>query len=237
MIMLILFSLSGYKLPHYLVALLPFASLFCASFIAEKSGNTIWEKIIWTIQIITITLAFLALACMVAWAFPITNILMITLSILLLVLVFYFYKSEMYSRTQRSVAASVSVVLLGFFLLNTNFYPMLLKYQGGNELAFAVRKKINAANIYAWKDMQSSSFFFYMQSMRKQFTDSIVSNGKSCWLLFDTKDEKDILAAGYKTGLRYEAKDYEITRLNLKFLNPDTRDAQCGRMVLAEVTK
>ncbi len=236
-VLLILFSLSGYKLPHYLDAILPFSSLFCASFIAEKRMNKQWEKIFFVLQSIVVAGSLAVLAFANAWVFPLSNFLRIIIAVFLLALLFYFFKSEYYSRLQRSVAVSVAVMVLAFFLLNTNFYPQLLQYQGGNELAFAARKKTDVSNVYAWQDMQSSSFFFYIASIRKQFNDNALTGGKPCWLLFDARDENQIVAKGYKLGQRFEAWDYEITRLNLKFLNPATRKAQCGKMILAEITK
>ncbi|MGB2703011.1 MAG: hypothetical protein WBC81_05055, partial [Chitinophagaceae bacterium] len=136
---------------------------------------------------------------------------------------------------QKGVAASVATMALCFFLLNSNFYPTLLKYQGGNELALATKGTVNPADVYFWKEMQSSSFSFYTASLRQQFTDSVLQTGKKAWLLFDKNSEEEIKQAGYKLGNRFSVLDYEITKLDLKFVNPEKREKQCTKMVLAEI--
>jgi hypothetical protein len=164
---------------------------------------------------------------------------------LLLSVVFYFIKTTVLDRMQKAVGLSVATITLCFFLLNSNFYPKLLTYQGGNELAAATyhplytnnRGDINPEDVYFWKDMQSSSYSFYTRSLRQQFADSVVQPGKKIWLLFDIHSEPDIIKSGYQFGQRYSTLDYEVTKLDLKFLNPIKRKDQCTRMVLAELLK
>ena len=57
------------------------------------------------------------------------------------------------------------------------------------------------------------------------------------WLLFDVRDEEEIKQAGYNFGLRYSSADYEITKLDIKFINPKRREAECTELVLAELVK
>ena len=156
--------------------------------------------------------------------------------VLFLALIFYFIKSSMFNPIQRSVLIPVATMILLFFLLNKNFYQQLLKYQGGNQLAFKTEGKVDPNEVYFWKQTQSSSFNFYSGSLRKQFNDSLLSSKENVWLLYDIRDEADI-SQQYKIGQRYETVDYEITKIDVKFINPDTRDKQLTKMVLARVTK
>jgi hypothetical protein len=142
-----------------------------------------------------------------------------------------------YSHLQKAVTVSVAAMSFSFFLLNSNFYPQLLQYQGGNKLAHAARGKLNPADVYFWKETQSSSFVFYTASLRKQFDDSVLQKDKRIWLLFDTRDEEQVKQAGYKLGQRYSTTDYEVTKLDIKFINPATRENQCNEMVVAEISK
>jgi hypothetical protein len=143
----------------------------------------------------------------------------------------------MYSSLQKSITASVATMALLFFLLNSNFYPQLLQYQGGNMLAFATKGKLNPADVYFWKETYSSSFNFYTATLRKPFTDSVLQTGKKIWLLYDIRNEEEIKLAGYKQGKRFSTLDYEITKLDIKFVNPIRREKECTRMVLAEIGK
>jgi len=173
----------------------------------------------------------------IPWAFPLKNIWLITGVVLLLAIVFYFIKSSAYNRLQKAVAVSVATMALTFFILNSNFYPLLLSYQGGNELAFTTKGKVNPADVYFWKETQSSSFNFYTATLRQQFIDSVLQTSKKVWLLFDVQNEEEIKQAGYQLGKRFSTFDYEITKLDLKFVNPVTRQKQCTSMVLAEIER
>jgi hypothetical protein len=235
LVMLIVVSLSGFKLPHYLNIVFPTSSVLVAAFIIQKKDNLKWIKTISIIQFIIVGLLLLLDAVINAWAFPVKSIWVIAGVILLLAVVFYFIKSAAYNRLQKAVAVSAAVMIFSFFLLNSNFYPQLLKYQGGKELATAVRGKLNPEDVYFWKNTFSSSFNFYSKSLYQPFADSVLQPGKKFWLIYDIRDEEEIKKAGYQLGQRFSVLDYEVTKLDIKFVNPATRGKQCSMMVLAEL--
>ena len=236
-------SFSGFKLPHYLNIIFPTTAVMTASFIISKQEQPKWYKGIVAVQSVTIILLLLAIALINTWVFPVKNIMTTVGLVLLLAVVFYFIKSAVYNRLQKVVATSVATMAFCFFLLNTNFYPQLLTYQGGNELALATKGKVNPDDVYFWSTTQSSSYTFYTSTLRKQFTDSVLRPGlpaglaRKIWLLFDIKNEEEIKQAGYNFGQRFSVLDYEITKLDIKFVNPEKREKQCTRMVLAEISR
>jgi len=153
-----------------------------------------------------------------------------------LAIVFYFLKKERLDLRQKGIGISVTVMVVSFFLLNTNFYPQLLKYQGGNELAKKIKGNVDPANIYFWKDNYSSSFNFYTATERQQFDDSIFNKGKKpIWLLFDKNNLNEIKQTGYKIGLTYSTPDFGITKLNIKFINPAIRKNELTEMIVGEI--
>ncbi len=235
-IMLVLISLSDFKLPHYLNITFPAASVMTASFLLAKQSQPVWIRAIFFLQIILSLLLLFLSGILNAWLFPVKNVWIIAGLILLLAVVFYFFKSSVYARLQRVVAIPVSVMILLFFLLNTNFYPQLLTYQGGNELAFAIKGKVDPANIYFEKSSYSPSFNFYMSILRKPFADSLLQPGKKVWVLVEEKYLEDFTKKGYQFGRQYETIRYKVTRLNAKFLNPATRKKQCSKLILMEVS-
>jgi 4-amino-4-deoxy-L-arabinose transferase-like glycosyltransferase len=236
-IMVLIVSFSGFKLPHYLNIVFPVSAVMAASFIISKQKDKGWTRRIFTIQSTIIALLLLIAGIINGWAFAPTKAWVVAGTILLLAVVFHFIKSKVYSPLQKAVTFSVATMAFVFFLLNSNFYPQLLTYQGGNELAFAARKKINSADIYFWNNNYSSSFNFYTASLRKPFADSVLQPGKKTWLLYNIHFEEEIKSAGYKVVPRYTAIDYEITRLNIKFVNPASREKECTKLVLAEISR
>ena len=234
---LLVVSFSGFKLPHYLNIVFPTSSVLVAAFIARKKDNLKWVKTFYSIQFVIVSLLLLLVGIINTWAFPVKSSWVIVGVVLLLAVVFYFMKSQTYGRLQKAVAISVAVMVFSFFLLNSNFYPLLLNYQGGNKLAAISRGKINPDAVYFWKNTYSSSFNFYTKTLRKPFADSVLQQGKKIWLVYDIKDEGEILQAGYKIGQVFSALDYEITKLDIKFVNPLKREKQCTRMMLSEISR
>jgi 4-amino-4-deoxy-L-arabinose transferase-like glycosyltransferase len=235
--MLLIVSFSGFKLPHYLNIVFPVTAVMTAAFVISKQLQPARTKNIYIIQLMIIGLLLLVVAAINGWAFPVNTVLPIAGVVLILAVVFYFIKSTTYGQLQKTVTASAAAMIVCFFLLNSNFYPKLLTYQGGNELAFATKGKLNPADVYFWKDTYSSSYNFYTQTLRKSFADSVLQPGKKIWLACDSRDEEAIKQAGYRLGSRFIAPDFELTKLDIKFINPDKRDKQCTKMMLLEISK
>ena len=230
----IVLTFSGFKLPHYINILFPATAVMTASWLMTTS---LAPRNIFIIQSVVCLLILILVALLNAWAFPVTSFIVIFSTVLLLAVVFYFVRHRQLSYLQKALCVSVTTMVVSFFLLNTNFYPKLLKYQGGNELAKKIRGNVDPVNVYFWKDNYSSSFNFYTGTERKQFDDSIFLKGKKpIWLLFDRTDSADIHQAGYTIGLIYSVPDFGITRLDLKFVNPATRKMELHEMMLGEVT-
>jgi len=230
----ILLTFSGFKLPHYLNIIFPATAVMTAAWLGSTHLRT---KTLYIIQIIVCTLVLLLVAALNAWAFPAQNFLVITGAVLLLAVVFYFLLSMQLGLLQKSIGVSAATMIICFFLLNSNFYRQLLQYQGGNELAKKIKGNVDPANVYFWKDNYSSSFNFYTATERKQFDDSLFARGKKpLWLLYDGRDSSAIKLAGYKIGLIYSAADFEITKLDLKFINPRNRKGELKELMIGEIT-
>jgi 4-amino-4-deoxy-L-arabinose transferase-like glycosyltransferase len=237
LVMLIVVSFSGFKLPHYLNIVFPATAVLAAAFIIARKENAKWVKIIFRIQLLTVCLLLLIGAVINTWAFPVIGLGLIAGIVLLLSVVFYFFKSPAYSRLQKAITVSVAAMALTFFLLNSSFYPQLLKYQGGNVLAGEVKGKLNPEDVYFRNNTFSSSFNFYTKTLYKPFADSVLQPGKKIWLLYDIKSEEQIKQEGYRLGQKFSVLDYEITKLDIKFVDPGKREGQCTRMVLAELSR
>ncbi len=235
--MFLVVAFAGFKLPHYINIVFPTAAVAAATFILKHRHNEKWIRTILIIQSILVFFLLLLSAFINGWAFPVRSVAVIIGTILLLAIVFHFVKSKSYSTAQKNIIVPVAAMSFSFFLLNSNFYPQLLTYQGGNELAFASKGKIDPAKVYYWQEDYSSSFAFYTATLHKNFADSVLQPGQTTWIIYDTRDEKELLDAGYKLDKQFSTPDYEITKLDLKFMNPAKREKECKTMVLAEIIK
>jgi 4-amino-4-deoxy-L-arabinose transferase-like glycosyltransferase len=235
-VMLIIISLSDFKLPHYLNITFPAASIMAASFLLNRVAASRHEKSVYFLQLIISVLLLLVTGFVNAWIFPLHRFVLIAGCVLLLAVVIYFLKSGLYTRLQKSVLIPVATMVLVFFLLNTNFYPQLLKYQGGNELAFVTRGKVNTADIYFEENSYSPSFNFYRSFLRRPLEDSTWQPGRKIWVFVEGKNMEDFSKKGYRFGQQFEVPRFRVTQLNKKFLDPSTRDSQLSTLYLVEIT-
>jgi 4-amino-4-deoxy-L-arabinose transferase-like glycosyltransferase len=237
MIMLLIVSFSGFKLPHYLNVIFPFAGIMAADMLLSKKENTKWVRFVFILQLSVTSILLLVSLVLNAWAFPVKSVALIVVIILLLSIPIYFVKNTMLDKLQKTVGLSVSAMVLVFFCLNSNFYPQLLPYQGGKELAAKTNSKVASSEVYGWDSVYSSSYYFHTRKLGTPFAGTVLQTGKKTWLLYKQENEIDILQMGYNLHEKYSVPYYYVTRLTLSFLNPATRMLQCDTMVVAEVTR
>jgi len=230
---LILISISGFKLPHYLNILFPIAGVMTAAYLVQHSADRSLLKKVLVLQAVVSILCLLAAGVLNAWAFPPKSILMILGFLIMLVAVVYLLRKNS-NRLQQILISSVVSSALIFYLLNANFYPQLLTYQVGNELAFDTKGKVDAKNVYFWPGIYSSSYNYYTSELRKEYTDS-VKNNRPLWIFIDENHLPELKAKGFNVLESYEHVDYEITRLSLKFINPARRKEVTGKGLLVRV--
>ncbi|HOZ69334.1 MAG TPA: glycosyltransferase family 39 protein [Chitinophagaceae bacterium] len=230
-----LVSFSGFKLPHYLNSGFPFAAVFTAGFLLRSANNLLLVKRIYQLQLILTLLILLAVAILNFWSFQVNSYFILTGVILLLSVYFHFIRSSLMHTLAKSISLSVTALVLSFFLLNTNFYPQVLNYQGGNKLAAAIKGKADPRDIYFWEGSNSASFDFYTKTLRKGYLGREGKAGKKVWLVYYPKDTLAIKEKGIKLANTIRIKDYEITKMDAAFLNPGKRDSVCSVIMMSEI--
>lgn len=231
----LLISFSNFKLPHYFPILAPFTAIIVAHFFVSNQHNEKWKRGLFVLQMISSVCLLLLAAIVNAWAFQINDLFILAGVVFLLAIVFYYFLSKSLLNIQKAITVSVSSVILLFFLLNTNFYPQLLTYQGGKPLADITKGKVEPQNVYFWRNAFSSSYNFYTASLRQVADDSLKQSGKSFWLLYNKGNQLEIDAAGFVFGKEYSVPDFEITRLKKLFVDPSIRNESLDEMRLREV--
>ncbi len=230
-IMALMLTFSGFKLPHYLTIIFPATAVMTASFLISR-----WEarrnlRPLLLTQIILCSLCLLLAGVINVWAFPVSNLLVIG-GFFVLLLVSGFFLLRVQLPLPKLLFASVLTSALVFYLLNANFYPQLLTYQGGNELAFATKEKVDAKKVYFMPGVYSSSYNFYTSELRKEFSDSVMQQPSPIWIATDLTRLPEIKNSILQT---YENVDYEITTMQLPFILPATRKRELGKMLLVRV--
>lgn len=232
---MLLVSFSGFKLPHYLNSCFPFAAVFTASFLIRSAEHPVLVKRFFRLQLILTLLMLLGVAILNFWAFQVNSYWILSGVILFLSMYIHFIRSSLMHTMAKTISLSVAAVVLSFFLLNTNFYPQLLNYQGGNRLAAEINGKLDAQKVFFWPGSNSASFDFYTKTLRKEYRAGEEINAGKKWLAYYPKDTLSIKAGGLMLINTITIRDYEITKMDLGFLNPGKRELVCSSIMLSEI--
>jgi hypothetical protein len=229
----LILTFSGFKLPHYLNIIFPAASVLTAGWILQlvQQGSSIKPYAI--TQVAICSLLLLAVGLLNAWAFPVRE-LWIIIGFLMLVLVTYLLLKNTAGGWPRIIAGSVLTSVLVWFLMNAGFYPKLLTYQAGNELAQKVAIGTGGTDVYQQPGLRAFSFDFYTRTLAKPLTDKAFEARRPVWLLADAAGLKEARVK-YAIGRTVRHRDYSVTQLTGTFINPATRQKSLSELVLAEV--
>ncbi len=233
-VMALLISFSGFKLPHYLNIMFPSSAVLTAAFLLEQSDKRRSAKGLLLTQISICVLCLLLAGVVNVWAFPVTNVAALLGFLVMLAACAYFIL-QLRLPFQKIAGASVVTSALVFFLLNVNFYPQLLRYQGGNELAVETKGRIDPKTVYLWPGIYSSSYNFYTSELRKEFADSVMLKPSPIWIMADKNRRIELAQKGLPVLDSVVTDDYEITQLQLPFINPSTRKKELGALYLLRV--
>ncbi len=225
---LLVFSISKFQLPYYANIIFPLLAIMTVSFVWELP-----PKSIRLFSIIQNSIAFIIISLLFFLFFyyqPKQPSVMVIGLLILLVLLLFFLPYFMREKDVRTIAflRSGLATLIGTIFFNLVFYPDLLKYQSGNQAADYINKTHPGSPVGIIDFYMPSGEFYLDRHMIRTDTASI-RNGKfpKGGLLFLSEEEKDQLrSANIPFEVIREFKEFHITMLTLKFLNPALREKQ-----------
>lgn len=238
----VLFSLSGFQLPHYLNIVFPFYAILTAQFLANLKPValrrwTIGQTIIGLLLIILMISLFMLVKPGQKTTPPVWT------GVLMLIMVTLFRSNDLLSLTGQMVGTMFIIALL----LNLYLYPTFLQYQAGMTAARYVNKQPGIAQptiLYEpGTGVGGGSFWSYEfyagnptpyartdSALRQQ----LQGTSKS---VFATADDADSLAKrGFSVRRMAAFPYYHVSQLTYEFLNHDTRPQTLSPYVLAEVS-
>ena len=241
---LLALSQSSYKLPHYLNVILPFAALLTARWLVLQHDNLLKPKsIIGVTQLIINALLVVVGLGLVLWAFPKNSVW--ALGIVGAGLLVFIWVMRTYDPSLARMLAGgvVSMVTFGV-LVNTQFYPEVLRYQTGSVVGKYVRLHNHTDNFCFFTRSEGdagvfpNSTDFYSHSVVPEIrSPSELSRFKRVnpWVYTDEKGYAELQKAGLKCKVILALDKYPATLLRLSFLNPATRSQAVFRVYLLEV--
>ena len=226
----LIFSLSKFQLPHYILLLFPQFAIITALYICDKSERSLKTLIIIQSSIVgLITAALLLLTIYFEFEQP---ILIVVLLIGFLAAAFIIFRgSSLKTLIGRSVTVSLSLMVFLYFF----FYPELLKYQSGSAAGKWVSEFKPGAEIAVFMYNDAFSFDFYAQGDVKYFNnlqELEQFKNKNSLVLYVPKTELNVLKKVYDVRILKGFDYFHATKLTLKFLNAKTRAATLERFYL-----
>ncbi|MCX2495694.1 glycosyltransferase family 39 protein [Pedobacter sp. PF22-3] len=217
----LLFSLSKFQLPHYILIILPQFSIITALYLQKLEGKSL--KVFFTIQNILAVLIVLILSAVAVFFGFTNNYIAVAILVILLAISFLIFKGL---KTENLLGRSAMISAGLMIFLSVFFYPSVLKYESGMEAGNWLKENYPQAKTSVLMYPDAYSFDFYANGEPKYFW--------SYEELNKSKDEKDLVIYTPESELAKLKKDYgaevlksfeyyHITKLTPKFINSKTR--------------
>ncbi len=236
----IAFSLSQFKLPHYINVILPLSAIFAADFAIRVSirGSGSWHGFFIGQQVVNFLLLVVCLAVSILF-FPLTNPLL-WLAFILLLFASGILLTGKQSKLMRLVGPSLMIILAANLILNTHFYPELLKFQPGSMAANFInseslpKRKIRKLEILDHEDYHMHSLDFYIKTQVPYINPEQINKESTKELIFFVDGVgKDFLEESLgDIVILKEFDQFNVTQLNFQFLLPSSRESQLGKRYL-----
>ncbi|WP_430905908.1 ArnT family glycosyltransferase [Maribacter sp. 2-571] len=237
LLIFVLISFAQFKLPHYLNITIPLFSVLSASYLHSlykyQKAKTI--KFVLGVQYFVLGVVFIAtvLICFLVFKFE-HLIASLALGASFIMIIYFCLKREAYYLRIITIAALSSLLLN--VVLNMHFYPSLLKYQAGSEMAKTVdEEQIPVDRIYKLSEKHSWAMDFYNQEPVKISSLQDIKAKKNVWVYATTEELKQLSEEGMDWDRQFSKDHFRITRLQATFLNPATRNKVVEKMHLIHI--
>jgi 4-amino-4-deoxy-L-arabinose transferase-like glycosyltransferase len=231
------FSLSHYKLPHYIFVLLPLASVVSARQIERALASTRFTAAFVT-QGVVVGLIWFVLAWLVLVAFPLTSTAgWLALAVCGVVTLWLARPSA--RQWTRLVGPSLMSITAFAGMLALHFYPTLLGYQAPTVAArLALSQGIPRDRIFTL-NIEPYSFDFTLQRAVPRLPSTeilrVIALQRDAWVLTDEAGAQAIDLSGVPVREKTALVDFPISRLSLLFLRPETRASRLEKLYLVHV--
>lgn len=233
----VIFAFAQNKSHQSLNALIPLFSILVASYLysLKRFQSKKFIKGVLGLQYFTFGLVFVVSVLLCYYVFKTDNPLNYIWKVALALLaIFFSLKREGYY--YRLITVSVLCSLMINAVLNTHFFPQLLKYQAGSSMAAVVaEKEIPTESIYKLSDQGTWALDFYNKEPVKQISINTVLNKKNIWIYGTELQLRELNNLGYDWDRQYQVDQFRLNKMNLKFLDPATRKSILRKMYLIHI--
>ncbi|MCK4751687.1 MAG: hypothetical protein KAT15_31740, partial [Bacteroidales bacterium] len=235
---LLVFSFSGFQLPHYTNIIFPLLAILTANFIWRAVSGTEMRLFAIT-QYGVILLIFACLFFLQILFRPESNlILAIPAFVITGGVIVFFVRSRMNEKTRVIFYSCLASILLNFYL-NLVFYPQLLFYQSGSRVAEYVNTHYPGQALRTLGVLPFTVHFHADGEVRIRTLDELGKELEKTEMLVFTStvylDSLDMINVDYQ--ILEEFDHYHTTKVTGTFLNHKTREEALRKQFLLSAIK
>lgn len=223
MISFLMFSVSKFQLPHYIVILFPHFAMMTAGYLVEVAS----EKTLKKINVFQ-TALFVLLVVAIIWLiiiYALGNIILFLIILGVIAAITLFYKPG--SILQAVFKKNIGFALLLAVFLNCFFYPSLLQYQAGMVAGKWLNGQQIKQKVILYKTAFNSLDFYYRGEVDYNYplkeTIHKIDAGDSLLAFSSVHDLKDISTGSTTLKVLKTFPYFRVSQLNGGFINNKTR--------------
>ncbi len=235
------FSLSHYKLPHYIFVFFPLAAILTGKYIEHlfnKLNNSLQINVFKGIQFFIALLLYGLAFVLCFFSFPLQSIFLWSIFVLGLGLSIYFVWKGQHHFQSVVIPSFIAVIVLNF-LLNTHFYLELSQYAASNQAAQIVKVSAEGSeSLVSYHEKRYGLDFYSRRCIPNydELADLVKDNRtETIWIFTNTGGYDEIKGSKTKIVEERKLEDFHISRLSIKFINPSTRAGQIKTKYLLKV--
>jgi 4-amino-4-deoxy-L-arabinose transferase-like glycosyltransferase len=226
---------SKYQLPHYIFVALPFAAIITAKLLYKMVVEDLQPKtkgVLEKIHFVIFTLLWLGLFLLLKYSFasPIWVLILAGLCFIAYLIIFLRKNITHYLL----YVCLYSIICINIFL-SCIVYPSLLKYQVGSNVGNWINEqKLEKQNIFIFKThiwhalhFKTNTIIAHKDDLNAILKDDIIITTKDNLTIFNEANR------GY--DILYTSETFDVTRLTLKFLNPQKREKVTTLYVIIKI--
>lgn len=237
LLILLVFSVSKFQLPHYANIIFPLLAIITAQYLPLLPQKAIRFFTI-TQYIILVVSVLLVIALQVFYQPATPSWALIIILVVLFGLLLFLHRWLKTTKFRLLLfRCGLAIVIVNLYL-NWAFYPDLLQYQTGSESAFYLNKNIPDSSITNL-DPYPNALEFYVNNTYIKKDTSIVKTldpGSQHGLWYVSQEELEVMKKySYHYEIVKEWGYYPVTRLTLPFINKNTRAKALKKRYLIRV--
>lgn len=231
---LVLLSLSRYKLPHYIFPLFPFAAIFTARYLVSGSERVL--KVLSVVQFVLLHAFFLMCGIVYVLFFPPEHLWLPLTTVLGLIAYWVVYR-RMQTPSDRILWTGVIAAVSFNLMMSLHFYPHLMSYQSGSEAGRRIaRDKRYVERAYYAYQKTSYSLDFYAGAYVPDIDDATLEQIPAGTWIYTTESGRDAIFSRWPSDFSTVVTfpHYHVSMLKWKFADRRSRDTVLEKRYLLE---